>query len=214
MAAITGTGLLGQHCRPICRPRHRLSALLLPPALVVCSSLQAPCVCELRLRSPLERSLIFSRSSMTGIGVTPIGSRSEFRTRSRDHGSAILTHPCVKCMADMTPTALLRHVTIGIFVLVDVTRFLSSSLEPRLRQPDRTPLLLPGARSTGRWRFLLPRPFATTLDLGLALIIQAPSSDGAFFLRRARSSGHPAQSAENAWQPFRASVCVAGASGG
>ena len=50
--------------------------------------------------------------------------------------------------------------------------------------PDRTPLLLPGARSIGKWRFLLPRPFATTFDLGLGPDLPAPSSDGAFFLVR------------------------------
>lgn len=134
-------------------------------------------------------------------------------SRRRDPRSALLTHPCAGCMAVMWLAALLEPVDIAIFVPVDVTRPVSSSLGSRLRQPDRTPLLLPGARSTGEWRFLLPRPFATTSDLGSALIIQAPSSDGAFFLCAAQFRRPSGQFAENAWQTFLASVCARAAAG-
>lgn len=81
----------------------------------------------------------------------------------------------------MYPGALLTQREISIFVLVDVTRPVSSSLGSRLRQPDRIPLLLPGARSTGKWRILLPRPFATTFDLSFARSFRPHLRMGPFF---------------------------------
>jgi hypothetical protein len=106
---------------------------------------------------------------------------SERCSQPRDRRSALLTHPCKSCMAPMYPPALLDGPDIIIFILVDVTRFLSSSLEPRLRHPDRIPLLLPGARSTGKWRFLLPRPFATLSIWALPLSFRPHLRMGPFF---------------------------------
>ena len=64
---------------------------------------------------------------------------------------------------------------------VDVSPTVSSSLGPALRHPVRSRILLPRLGTTGKWRILLPRPFATTSDLDLGPFHQAPSSDGASF---------------------------------
>lgn len=140
---------------------------------------------------------------------------SEQRSRARDRRSAFLTHPCIRCMAPMTLPALLDGPEIIIFVLVDVTRFLSSSLGPRLRH--RTELLSSslelGPPANGVSSSLVHLPH---FRFGLCPDLSGPIFGwGLFFfpLLAAAAARWPGgrcrQFAENAWQPCRGSVCAA-----
>lgn len=100
-------------------------------------------------------------------------------------------------------------------VSVDVSRTVSSSLGPALRHPVRSRILLPRLRTIGKWRFLLPRPFATTFDLDLGPSHWAPSSDGAsFFISRSWPPPPAAPTARRTPPPHRQNLsrapCMAG----
>lgn len=99
------------------------------------------------------------------------------RVSSRSQGQA---GTCMARIADMSAAPLLTNRSKTIFRLVDVVRFVSSSLGPKLRHPDRRcPSLSAGP--PGKWRSLLPRPFAFTLDLSSGSTIRLHSSSGASF---------------------------------
>ena len=177
--------------------RHWLSALL--PPCSPCSSLQAPRVCELRLRSPLERSRIFPGHDFVSRCLQPVD-----YSRPRDRRSAILTHPCTLRMAVMYPAALLKRRSGIILVPVDVTWPVSSSLGFMTATTGSKLLsssLEPGPPANGVSSSLVHLPH---FDYGLCPIIQAPSSDGAFFFAPVAAGR---QIAENAWLAFRTSVC-------
>jgi hypothetical protein len=106
------------------RADHPISPLTLaertPPSRARCVFLlRTPCVCTLWLRSPLERSHTFFQPRTTSLHRP--SRRLLWHSRGCDRRSGLLTHPCARRMADMTVAALLTHVIIGIFLIVDVT---------------------------------------------------------------------------------------------
>jgi hypothetical protein len=110
-----------------------------------------PCLLKLRPCSPLEQGLIFFRAPKTF-----------------SFGSNTLTFPCTRCMADMSVAALQETLDSRIYRWSMRHPPVPSSLGPGCFPARIYAEPPPSAGSTGKRRFLLPRPFATTF-MGLHL---------------------------------------------